>query len=124
MINEFLLIYNKHIGQSLLFIMENYLIAAAVATLAPSLVIKGCTALVSGTLYVGNRLVYGKQKSVQQKLDERLEEMEKKFEERMLEISNRERNIDMKLDKLLKSNYFKDSNDSENTKDSKDTCDV
>ena len=85
--------------------MENYLIAAAVATLAPGLVIKGCTALISGTWYVGNRLAYGKQKSVQEKLDQRLEEMEKNFEEKMLEISNREKNIDMKLDKLLKQNY-------------------
>lgn len=85
--------------------MENYLIAAAIATLAPSLVIKGCTALISGTYYVGNRLVYGKQKTTQERLDEKIEELEKKFEERMIEISNREKTIDMKLDQLLKNNY-------------------
>ena len=43
--------------------MENYLIAAAIATLAPGLVIKGITAGVSGVWYIGNRAVYGKQKS-------------------------------------------------------------
>lgn len=85
--------------------MENYLIAAAIATLAPSLVIKGITASVSGVWYLGNRVVYGKQKSKEQQLEEKIEEMEKIFEQRLLEISNREKNIDFKLDQLLKQNY-------------------
>ncbi len=85
--------------------MENYLIAAVIATVAPGLVIKGCTAVVSGGWYIGNRIVYGKQPSEQQKTQSKIEELEKLFEEKMLEISNREKNIDMKLDKLLKQNY-------------------
>ena len=85
--------------------MENYLIAAAIATLAPSLVIKGITASVSGVWYLGNRAVYGKQKSGEETVQEKIDELEKKFDERLLEISNREKNIDFKLDKLLKQEY-------------------
>ena len=85
--------------------MENYLIAAAIATLAPSLVIKGITASVSGAWYLGNRVVYGKQKSGEETVQEKLDELEKRFDERLLEISNREKNIDFKLDKLLKKEY-------------------
>lgn len=85
--------------------MENYLIAAAIATLAPGLVIKGVTAGISGAWYITNRAVYGKQKTQEQITAEKLEELEKMFEEKMLEISNREKNIDFKLDQLLKRNY-------------------
>lgn len=85
--------------------MENYLIAAAIASLAPSLVIKGCSTLFNGVWYVGNSAIYGRQKSEQELTQELIIEMEKKFEQQMIDISNRERNIDMKLDKLLKQNY-------------------
>lgn len=85
--------------------MENYIIAAAIATLAPGLVIKGITASLSGAWYLTNRAVYGKQKTQDQLALEKIEELEKIFEERMLEISNREKNIDFKLDKLLKRDY-------------------
>lgn len=85
--------------------MENYLIAAAIATLAPSLVIKGITASVSGVWYIGKRAVYGTQKTPEEVTAAKLEELEKQFNERLLEISNREKNIDFKLDQLLKQNY-------------------
>jgi predicted NBD/HSP70 family sugar kinase len=85
--------------------MEQYILAAAIATLAPGLIIKGITAGVSGAWYLTNRAVYGKQKSQQEQVQEKIQELEKKFEERLLEISNNERNINLKLDKLLKQDY-------------------
>jgi hypothetical protein len=85
--------------------MENYIIAAAIATVAPGLLIKGITAGLSGVWHIGNRVIYGKQLTREQHLEERIGELEKVFEERLLEISNREKNIDFKLDQLLQHNY-------------------
>ena len=91
--------------------MENYLIAAAVVTLAPGLVIKGCTAVLSGGWYIGNRLVYGKSKSHDEIQMEKLKnEIEDRFEERIIDIQNREKNIELQLEKLLKLNYEKNKN--------------
>ena len=98
--------------------MENYLIAAAIATLAPGLVIKGITAGVSSVWYLGNRAVYGKQKTKEEETIDKMDKLEKLFEERLLEISNREKNIDVKLDALLKQNYKSSDSKSVDSKSS------
>lgn len=85
--------------------MENYLLALAVATVAPGLVVSGVTAGLSGIWYLSNRAIFGKKKTEHEESLERLDRLEKEFEERMLEMSNREKNIDFKLDQLLKRDY-------------------
>ena len=97
--------------------MEQYIIAAAIATVAPGLLIKGITAGVSGAWYLTNRVVYGKQKSDKELLKDELKEVlrealeesemkyERKLEERLLEIRNNERNINFKLDQVLKNDH-------------------
>ena len=89
--------------------MENYIIAAAIATIAPGLVVKACGAVMSGGWYLGNRLVYGKSKSqeeIQMDIVSQIKkDMEERFEERIIDIQNRERNIELKLEKILKLNY-------------------
>ncbi len=86
--------------------MENYLLAAAIATIAPGLLVKGCSAIISGSINIGSRMVYGKQKTTEELQLEELQRLNQKLEEKLTEINNRERNIDVKLEALLKHNYI------------------
>ena len=85
--------------------MENYLIAFAIATITPSLIVKGCETVLSGSWYLGKRIVYGKPKSDTELIQQKIEQMEKEFQEKMLEIQNREKNIDLKLDQIIQQQY-------------------
>lgn len=95
--------------------MENYVFAVVIATIGPGLFMKSCNTLMEGVWYAGKRMIYGRQKTTQEVVQEifqkQLEKMEKNFEERILEISNHEKNIDMKLDKILKINYYQHGTD-------------
>ena len=85
--------------------MENYLLAAALATVAPGLLIKGCTALIGASWNVTSRMVYGKQRTEQEITLQEVKQLKKDFEEKMAEIKDREQKIDLKLDQILKLNY-------------------
>jgi hypothetical protein len=90
--------------------MENYLLAAALATVAPGLLLKGCSMILQGTYTLGHRAVYGKQKTEQEITLEEVKELKRKFEEKLEkkleEINDREMRIDLKLEELLKVNYY------------------
>lgn len=85
--------------------MENYILAAALATVAPGLIVKGCSAIIGASWNLGNRIVYGKQRTEQQITLEKVEELEKKLNQAMAEINDKEQKIDLKLDQILKINY-------------------
>lgn len=91
--------------------MENYLIAAAVATIAPSLLVKGFFMTLSGGWSLGKRAIYGKEKTESDIILELKEKIEL--------LNERERKIDLKLDQILKHNYYGHSSDNVKTDDNK-----
>lgn len=84
-------------------VMEQYILAAAVAAIAPSLLVKGVLMTLSGGWNLGKRAIYGKQKTHEEIIIELLEREIKEERER----ANK---IELKLDEILKHNYIQTEN--------------